>query len=152
MAHEDDAHRAVLAGIDITREVAALSAKVHDRFGFDIDVRVGIHRGLVYLDIAQDDVYGFGANLAARICSLARPGDVTVSMAIERVVRDNFELEARRRNASRASTRTSSTTAWPPNGTPPARSADRWSGGNTNWRTGKPVGTRSARAPRPPAA
>lgn len=95
IAHEDDAHRAVLAGIDITREVAALSSKVHDRFDFDIDVRVGIHRGLVYLDIAQDDVYGLGANLAARICSLARPGDVTVSMAIERVVRDNFELEAR---------------------------------------------------------
>ena len=95
IAHEDDAHRAVLAGIDITREVAALSSKVHDRFDFDIDVRVGIHRGLVYLDIDQDDVYGLGANLAARICSLARPGDVTVSMAIERVVRDNFELEAR---------------------------------------------------------
>ncbi len=95
IAHEDDAHRAVLAGIDITREIAALSSKVHDRFDFDIDVRVGIHRGLVYLDIAQDDVYGLGANLAARICSLARPGDVTVSMAIERVVRDKFELEAR---------------------------------------------------------
>jgi class 3 adenylate cyclase len=95
IAHEDDAHRAVLAGIDITREVAALSSKVYERFEFDIDVRVGIHRGLVYLDIAQDDVYGLGANLAARICSLARPGDVTVSMAIERVVRDNFELEAR---------------------------------------------------------
>lgn len=95
IAHEDDANRAVLAGIDITREVAALSAKVHDRFGFDIDVRVGIHRGLVYLDIEQDDVYGLGANLAARICSLARPGEVTVSMAIERLVRDKFELEDR---------------------------------------------------------
>lgn len=95
IAHEDDAHRAVLAGIDIAREVAALSAKVHDRFGFDIDVRVGIHRGLVYLDIAQDDVYGLGANLAARICSLAGPGEVTVSMAVASVVRDKFDLEDR---------------------------------------------------------
>ena len=54
-----------------------------------------MHRGLVYLDTAQDDVYGLGANLAARICSLAHPGEVTASMAIERVVRDKFDFEAR---------------------------------------------------------
>jgi class 3 adenylate cyclase/tetratricopeptide (TPR) repeat protein len=93
--HENDAHRAVQAGLDVTREVAVLSKRVRRRFGFDIDVRVGIHRGLVYLDIAQDDVYGMGANLAARICGLADPGTVAVSAAIERVVRVQFELEAR---------------------------------------------------------
>jgi class 3 adenylate cyclase/tetratricopeptide (TPR) repeat protein len=91
-AHEDDTHRAVLAGLDIVREVAALSARAERRFGFDIDVRVGIHRGVVFLDIDQDDVYGLGANLAARICSLAQPGTVSVSAAIERLVRDNFEM------------------------------------------------------------
>jgi class 3 adenylate cyclase len=92
-AHEDDAHRAVQAGLDITREVVSLSERVRRRFGFDINVRVGIHRGLVYLDIAQDDVYGLGANLASRMCSLAEPGTVAVSAAIERVVRDKFELQ-----------------------------------------------------------
>ncbi|MGV0802777.1 adenylate/guanylate cyclase domain-containing protein, partial [Mycolicibacterium elephantis] len=55
---------------------------------------VGIHRGLVYLDTAQDDVYGFAANLAARMCSIAAPGTVAVSDAVERLVRDTFELEA----------------------------------------------------------
>lgn len=94
-AHENDAHRAVQAGLDITREIASLSARVRRRFGFDIDVRVGIHRGLVYLDVAQDDVYGLGANLAARLCSLAEPGTTAVSAAIERVVRDSFELDER---------------------------------------------------------
>lgn len=93
--HENDALRAVQAGLDITREVAVLSRRVRRRFGFDIDVRVGIHRGLVYLDIAQDDVYGLGANLAARICGLAQPGTVAVSAAIARVVGDQIELEAR---------------------------------------------------------
>jgi predicted ATPase len=93
-AHENDAHRAVYAGLDITREIAALSERVRRRFGFDVSVRVGIHRGLVYLDTAQDDVYGLGANLAARMCSLAEPGTVAVSVPIERVVRDTFDLEA----------------------------------------------------------
>ena len=94
-AHENDAHRAVQAGLDITTEVAALSERVRRRFGFDIDVRVGVHRGMVYLDVAQDDVYGLGANLAARLCSLAEPGTVAVSEAIERVVHDAFELQSR---------------------------------------------------------
>ena len=94
-AHEDDARRAVLAGLDITREVEALSARVERRFGFDIDVRVGIHRGLVYLDLAQDDIYGLGANFAARICSLSQPGSVTVSAAMQRLVGERFDLEER---------------------------------------------------------
>jgi class 3 adenylate cyclase/tetratricopeptide (TPR) repeat protein len=93
-AHENDVRRAVQAGLDITRDVSMLSGRVRRRFGFDISVRVGIHRGLVYLDTAQDDVYGFGANLAARMCSLAEPGTVAVSEAIERLVRDAFELGA----------------------------------------------------------
>ena len=94
-AHEDDVQRAVQAGLEITRAVASLSARVRRRFGFDINVRVGIHRGIVYLDTAQDDVYGFAANLAARICSLAEPGTVAVSDAIEPLVRARFELETR---------------------------------------------------------
>ena len=75
LAHENDGQRAVVAGLDITREVTVLSDKVRQRFGFDIDVRVGVHRGVVYLDTEQDDVYGLGANLAARMCSLAAPGE-----------------------------------------------------------------------------
>ena len=92
-AHEDDTYRSVLAGLDIVGMVADLSARAHRRFGFDIDVRVGIHRGVVFLDIDQDDVYGLGANLAARICSLAQPGTVSVSEAVERRVGENFEME-----------------------------------------------------------
>jgi class 3 adenylate cyclase len=91
-AHENDVRRGVQTGLDITREVSALSERVRRRFGFDISVRVGIHRGLVYLDTAQDDVYGFGANLAARICSLAEPGTVDVSETIEQLAHDAFQL------------------------------------------------------------
>ncbi|WP_165614172.1 ATP-binding protein, partial [Mycolicibacterium holsaticum] len=94
VAHEDDVRRAVQAGLDLTKAIAHLSDRVRRRFGFGIDARVGIHRGLVYLDIAQDDVYGLAANLAARMCSIAEPGTVAVSGAVERLVRDTFEFEA----------------------------------------------------------
>ena len=93
-AHEDDVRRAVQAGLDTTHAVAELSARVQRRFGFGIEVRVGIHRGIAYLDTKQDDVYGFAANLAARVCGLAEPGTVAVSHAVEGLVRSRFELKA----------------------------------------------------------
>jgi len=94
-AHEDDARRAVSAGIEITREVARLSDATQRRFNFEIRVRVGVHRGLVYLDTGQDDVYGLAANLAARVSGLAPPGSVVVSDAVAPLIRKVFELEPR---------------------------------------------------------
>lgn len=93
-AHENDVHRAVQAGLDITRDVARLSEQARHRFGVEVSVRVGVHRGLVYLDTGQDDVYGFAANLTARVSSLAPPGTVVVSDAVEPLIRDAFDIEA----------------------------------------------------------
>ncbi|HEY2503266.1 MAG TPA: adenylate/guanylate cyclase domain-containing protein [Mycobacterium sp.] len=95
IAHEDDVRRAVHAGLEIIREVARLSDQARRRLGIEINVRVGVHRGLVYLDTVQDDVYGLAANLAARVSGLAPPGAVVVSDAVEVLIRNNFELEAR---------------------------------------------------------
>ena len=95
VAHEDDVRRAVLAGLDITRDVRALSELASHRFGVGIDVRVGVHRGPVYLDIAQDDVYGLAANVAARVSSLAPAGSVVVSDGVEPLIGGVFELERR---------------------------------------------------------
>jgi class 3 adenylate cyclase len=94
-AHDNDVRRAVQAGLEITREVTRLSQQAQRRFGVEIAVRVGVHRGLLYLDTAQDDVYGLAANLAARVSSLASPGTVVVSEAIKTLVRKDFELEDR---------------------------------------------------------
>ena len=94
-AHEDDVRRAVLAGLEISREVAQLGEQAKRRFGVDVAVRVGVHRGSVYLDTAQDDVYGLAANLAARVSGLAPPGAVVVSEAVAPLIRDGFELQAR---------------------------------------------------------
>ncbi len=95
IAHEDDVHRAVHAGLEITRDVARLSEQANRRFGIEVSVRVGVHRGLVYLDTAQDEVYGLAANLAARVSSLAPPGAVVVSDTVESLICNNFELEER---------------------------------------------------------
>jgi class 3 adenylate cyclase/tetratricopeptide (TPR) repeat protein len=94
-AHENDVRRAVAAGLDITRAVAQLSEQAERRLGVAVDVRVGIHRGLVYLDTDQDDVYGFAANLAARVSGLAEPGTVAVSDAVAPLVGESFELNTR---------------------------------------------------------
>lgn len=80
-AHENDVQRAVAAGLDISRAVAQLSEQAERKFAVAINVRVGIHRGLVYLDTDQDDVYGFAANLTARLCGLAEPGTVAISVS-----------------------------------------------------------------------
>ncbi len=93
-AHENDVLRAVHAGLEITRDVARLSEQANRRFGAEINVRVGVHRGLVYLDTAQDDVYGLAANLAARVSSLAPANAVVVSDAVEPLIRHAFETEA----------------------------------------------------------
>jgi class 3 adenylate cyclase len=95
VAHENDVHRAVRAGLDIAREMRRLSEQSQRRFGVGIDVRVGVHRGLVYLDVAQDDVFGLGANLAARVCSLAPPGSVVVSDVVASLIGDAFDMERR---------------------------------------------------------
>ena len=91
-AHENDVSRAVQAGLEITREVTRLSEQAKRRFDLHVNVRVGVHRGLVYLDTAQDDVYGLAANLAARVSGLAPPGTVVVSDAVEPLIRTEFDV------------------------------------------------------------
>lgn len=91
-SHEDDTSRAVSAGLDITRAVAGIGAEALRRFGVGINSRVGVHRGPVYLDIDEDDVYGFAVNLAARITALAEPGTIAVSEAVAERIAAHFEL------------------------------------------------------------
>jgi class 3 adenylate cyclase len=95
-AHENDVQRAVHAALEISREVTRLSEQIQRRFGFEIAVRVGVHRGLVYLDTAQDDVYGLAANLAARLSGLAEPNSVVISDPVAALVHNDFELHERR--------------------------------------------------------
>src|SRR6185312_451806 len=76
-AHEDDAERAVRAGLEIAVAVGALETRAADR----LEVRIGIATGLVVVGdlvgqgAAQEQaVVGDTPNLAARLQGLAEPG------------------------------------------------------------------------------
>lgn len=92
-AHEDDPVRAVTAGLDVCEAVRALSHELHPEVGEELSVRVGVHRGLVYVDTDDGEIYGLGANVAARVQSLAEPGTVVISGDLAALVEDHFELE-----------------------------------------------------------
>ena len=77
VAHEDDAERAVRAGLDLVAAVTALG----DRMGVQLRLRVGILTGqaAVELDaVAEGMVIGDAINTASRIQSVAEPGSVLV--------------------------------------------------------------------------
>ena len=101
-AHEDDAARAVHAGLEIARVVTGLETPAREALA----ARIGVATGLVVVgDIvgegaAQEQaVVGDTPNLAARLQGLADAGGVVVSAATRRLVGDGFRLKDLGRNA-----------------------------------------------------
>jgi class 3 adenylate cyclase len=90
-AHEDDARRAVLAALDIADAMHELSAQTERELGEMVSTRVGLHRGLVYIDHDEGEVYGLAANLAARIHELAEPGTIVVSATVAALLGERFD-------------------------------------------------------------
>jgi class 3 adenylate cyclase/tetratricopeptide (TPR) repeat protein len=77
-AHEDDAERAVRAGMELTRMVVELGA---DLGASDLAMRVGIVTGEVAVTIGAEQqgmVAGDPVNTASRVQSIAAPGEVWV--------------------------------------------------------------------------
>lgn len=96
-AHEDDAQRAVRAGLGIIQAVGALAARIEPERGVVLGVRVGIHTGQVVVgEIGGGDrrerlALGETPNIAARLQALTEPGTVVISGATHRLVRGAFE-------------------------------------------------------------
>ncbi|MGZ4734581.1 MAG: adenylate/guanylate cyclase domain-containing protein [Acidimicrobiia bacterium] len=93
-AHGNDVERAVRAGLDVVDAVHELSTTTQREFGEPLDVRVAVHRGVVYLDTEEDDVYGHAVNVAARLETLAEAGTVVVSEEVRALADSVFVLEA----------------------------------------------------------
>jgi class 3 adenylate cyclase len=94
-AHEDDAERAVRAGLALVEAVAKLEA------GTTLQVRIGIATGLVVVgdliveDAAHDnEVIGEPPNLAARLQALADPDVVVIDGTTRRLLGELFEYRA----------------------------------------------------------
>jgi class 3 adenylate cyclase/tetratricopeptide (TPR) repeat protein len=92
-AHEDDAERAVRAGLRVIEAVEGL----HPKQGGELQVRVGIATGLVLVsDIVGKDsiqkraVIGDAPALAARLQMLAEPNSVVISPATKNLVGEIF--------------------------------------------------------------
>jgi class 3 adenylate cyclase len=92
-AHEDDAERAVRAGLGIIDAVGRVDVK------FDkLQARVGIANGLVVVgdligegSAQEQSVVGETPNLAARLQTLAEPDTVVIAAGTRRLVGDLFE-------------------------------------------------------------
>ncbi len=100
-AHEDDAERAVRAGLEIVAACSELNNHV-DLVGFAVAVRVGIATGLVVAGgftgeqaMGHDDVVGLAPNLAHKIQSAAETNSVVISTATYELVRSLFHLKQR---------------------------------------------------------
>ena len=86
MAHEDDVLRAVKAGLAIHQALEDLPASVQDGAGGAIAARVGIHRGLVFLEHGSDELYGLAVNVAARVHDATDPGTTAISDEVRHLV------------------------------------------------------------------
>src|SRR5262249_59701426 len=78
-AHEDDAQRAVRAGLGMVEALGQLNSRLKQDRGVELSVRLGIHTGLVVVGEDGGDTrhepsaLGETPNLAARLRALAEP-------------------------------------------------------------------------------
>src|SRR5215218_9384932 len=101
VAREDDAERAVRAGLDIQAAAREYGEAVRRDYGVDFGVRVGINTGLAVLAAVGDEIraeytaMGDTTNVAARLQSVASPGTVLISADTYHLVKQLFELRPR---------------------------------------------------------
>ena len=95
-AHEDDAERAVRAGLELTERIARLTGSD----GAPLAARVGLATGLVMVGdlvgegaAAARTIVGETPNLAARLRDLAQPGAVVIAHSARQLLGGLFELE-----------------------------------------------------------
>jgi class 3 adenylate cyclase/predicted ATPase len=93
-AHEDDAERAVRAGLELVHAVTALKSSV------PLQARVGIATGLVVVgdligsgEAQERGIVGETPNLAARLQGVAEPNKVVIAEGTRRLLGNLFELE-----------------------------------------------------------
>lgn len=99
IAHEDDAQRAVRTGLGILEAIAQLNGRLEEERGLQLQVRLGIHTGIVVAgDVGPDQhlesmaIVGEMPNIAARLEGIAEPDTVVISAATYRLVEGAFDV------------------------------------------------------------
>ena len=101
VAHEDDAERAVRAGLDIQAKAKEYAKEIKRNYEVDFEMRVGINTGLAVLAAVGDEIkteytaMGDTTNLAARMQSAAKPGTVLISADTYHLVKNLFDFDPR---------------------------------------------------------
>ena len=99
-AHEDDAQRAVRAGLDMLAAIGDLNKALQQTKGLQLAVRLGIHTGLVVIgemggaQRQEQLALGEVPNVASRLQGLAAPNTLAVSEATYRLVEGYFICES----------------------------------------------------------
>ena len=99
VAHEDDAQRAILAGLGMLDTMHTLNTRLEQEHRVRLSIRVGLHTGLTVIgDIGAGQKHellalGEAPNIAARIQSLAAPDTVAISADTFRLVEGYFTVE-----------------------------------------------------------
>jgi class 3 adenylate cyclase/predicted ATPase len=91
LAHEDDAQRAVRAGLGIVEAVGQLNGGLTEKHGVSLAVRLGCHTGLVVVGelsgTGHDDMaLGETPNIAARLQGIAEPNTLVISAVTHRLL------------------------------------------------------------------
>lgn len=100
MSHEDDAERAIRAGLAMQGAIAELNDDVERQHGLRLALRVGINTGEVVAGLLAGDVQhaytvvGDTVNTAHRFEAIAPNGEVVVSEATRQLAIHRFEFEA----------------------------------------------------------
>jgi len=97
-AHEDDAERAVRAGLGIVEAMATLNDRIVAQHHIKLAVRVGIHAGSVVVGQGggtEIGVFGEAPNVASRVQAAAEPDTVVITAAVNELVAGLFEVEDR---------------------------------------------------------
>ncbi|WP_437332072.1 TOMM system kinase/cyclase fusion protein [Sorangium sp. So ce394] len=94
-AQEDDARRAARAALEIAEDVRARSARLAAARGIALEVRIGLHTGLVVAGQPQRYTQHLGTTprIATRLSALAAPGTIAVSGDAFRLLRSRFTFE-----------------------------------------------------------
>jgi class 3 adenylate cyclase len=93
-AHEDDAERAVRAGLELIQAVGGLKS------GAPLETRVGIATGLVIVgdlvgsgEAQERGIVGETPNLAARLQGIAEPNTVVIAQSTRKLLGNLFDLQ-----------------------------------------------------------
>jgi len=96
--HEDDPIRAIKTAREIHQLVDAISPEVENKIGQPISMHTGINTGLVVtgevdMQRGTHGIAGDTINLAARLSSLAKPGEILVNVDTCRQIEGHFTCE-----------------------------------------------------------